>query len=237
MTPTCLAIWDTILTPLAAKRPDDALGSDDRTPAQRLHDAFEEAGRRLLATGELPDQAGLPCQLIITMTLTDLERRAGRATTHHGGTLSINDALKLAAQGKMLPADPRPRPAASSPTDGNADSPRTANARSSSPGIAAAPSPAAPAPQPNPKSTTPPTGPLGGKTDLDNLAIACGYHNAEAPKTRLANGHAQRHPTLATTNLAPRSSSHYATTSTTPNYSGRHSSSGCASGLSFGGGG
>ena len=22
----------------------------------------------------------------------------------------------------------------------------------------------------------------GGKTDLDNLAIACGYHNAEAPK-------------------------------------------------------
>jgi Domain of unknown function (DUF222) len=81
LTPSCLAIWEAILTPLAARRPDDALGPDDRTPAQRLHDAFEEAGRRLLATGGLPDHAGLPCQLIITMSLADLERRAGRATT------------------------------------------------------------------------------------------------------------------------------------------------------------
>src|SRR6185437_9093832 len=89
LTPTCQAIWDAILTPLAARRPDDALGPDDRTPGQRLHDAFEEAGRRLLKVGELPDHAGLPAQLIITVSLTDLERRAGRATTHHGGTLTV----------------------------------------------------------------------------------------------------------------------------------------------------
>jgi hypothetical protein len=89
---------------LAARRPDDALGPDDRTPGQCLHDAFEEAGRRLLTTGELPDHAGLPAQLVITLTLTDLERRAGRATTHHGGTLSVADALKLAADGETLPA-------------------------------------------------------------------------------------------------------------------------------------
>src|SRR6185437_15262090 len=57
LTPSCQAIWESILTPLAARRPDDALGPDDRTPGQRLHDAFEEAGRRLLATGELPDHA------------------------------------------------------------------------------------------------------------------------------------------------------------------------------------
>jgi Domain of unknown function (DUF222) len=104
LSPTCQAIWEAVLTPLAARRPDDALGPDQRTPAQRLHDAFEEAGRRLLGTGDLPDHAGLPCQLIITLSLTDLERRAGRATTHHGGTLTINDALRLAADGKMLPA-------------------------------------------------------------------------------------------------------------------------------------
>ena len=48
--PACQAIWDTILTPLAARRPDDALGPDDRSPSQRLHDAFEEAGRRLLGS-------------------------------------------------------------------------------------------------------------------------------------------------------------------------------------------
>src|SRR6185437_10331432 len=53
LTPACQAIWEAILTPLAARRSDDALGPDQRTPGQRMHDAFEEAGRRLLATGEL----------------------------------------------------------------------------------------------------------------------------------------------------------------------------------------
>ena len=97
LSPTCLAIWQAILTPLADRRPDDALGSDDRTFGQRWQDAFEEAGRRLLATKDLPDHAGLPCQLIVTMSLTDLERRAGRAihpprrhspSTRHSGSRS-----------------------------------------------------------------------------------------------------------------------------------------------------
>ena len=181
LTPTCLAIWDTILTPLAAKRPDDALGSDDRTPAQRLHDAFEEAGRRLLAAGELPDQAGLPCQLIVTMSLTDLERRAGRATTHHGGTLSINDALKLAAQGKVLPeilsdaggilAYGRERRLAANGQR------KVLFARDRGCTFPGCPRTAAQSEIHHATDWA-----LGGKTDLDNLAIACGYHNAEAPK-------------------------------------------------------
>jgi hypothetical protein len=32
LTPTCQAIWEAVLTPLAARRADDALGPDDRTP-------------------------------------------------------------------------------------------------------------------------------------------------------------------------------------------------------------
>ena len=170
-----------MLTPLAARRPDDALGPDQRTPGQRLHDAFEEAGRRLLATGELPDHAGLPAQLIITLTLTDLERRAGRATTHHGGSLSIDQALKLAADGEALPAildnaggilgyGRGKRLAATGQrkalfardrgcTFPNCD--RTAaNAEI--------------------HHTT--DWALGGPTDLNTLAIACGYHNNQAPK-------------------------------------------------------
>jgi len=103
LSPSYQAIWQTILTALAGCRPDDALGPDDRSIPQRWHDAFEEAGRRLLAAGDLPDTAGLPCQLVITMSLTDLERRAGRATTHHSGILSIDEALKLAADGQVLP--------------------------------------------------------------------------------------------------------------------------------------
>jgi hypothetical protein len=61
------------------------------------------AGRRLLASGRLPEHAGLPATLVITMTLADLEARAGVATTHTGGALSIGPALQLAAEAKTLP--------------------------------------------------------------------------------------------------------------------------------------
>jgi hypothetical protein len=181
LTPTCQAIWETILTPLAAKRPADALGEDERTPGQRLHDAFEEAGRRLLATGDLPDQAGLPCQLIITLSLTDLERRAGRATTHHGGTLAIDDALRLAADGGLLPAVLDD--AGGILAYGN-------TRRLASPGMRKAlfardrgctfPGCDRSAARSEIHHAT--DWALGGRTDIDNLAIACGYHNTEAPK-------------------------------------------------------
>jgi hypothetical protein len=181
LTPTCQAIWEAILTPLAARRPDDLLGPDDRTPGQRLHDAFEEAGRRLFKTGDLPDHAGLPAQLIITLTLTDLERRAGRATTHHGGTLSIDQALKLAADANVLPtvlsqagdvlAFGRGRRLASA---GQRKALFARDRGCTFPGCDRT------AAQSEIHHTT--DWARGGRTDLKDLAIACGYHNNEAPK-------------------------------------------------------
>ncbi|MFL6164451.1 MAG: DUF222 domain-containing protein [Jatrophihabitantaceae bacterium] len=191
LTPACQAIWEAVLTPLAAQRPADALGEDDRSPGQRLHDAFEEAGRRLLATGELPDHAGLPCQLIITLTLTDLERRAGRATTHHGGTLTIDDALRLAAEGNVLPAVL---------DDAGGILAYGRGRRLASPGQRKAlfardrgctfPGCARPAARSEIHHAT--DWAHGGHTDLDSMAIACGYHNNLAPQqgwqTVLLNG-------------------------------------------------
>jgi hypothetical protein len=181
LTPTCQAIWDAILTPLAARRPDDALGPDQRTPGQRLHDAFEEAGRRLLKTGDLPDHAGLPAQLIITLTLTDLERRAGRATTHHGGTLSVGQALRLAADGELLPTVL---------SDAGGVLAYGRGKRLAAPGQRKAlfardrgctfPNCDRTAAQSEIHHTT--DWALGGRTDLKDLAITCGYHNNEAPK-------------------------------------------------------
>jgi len=181
LSPSCQAIWEAILTPLAAARPDDALGPDDRTIPQRLHDAFEEAGRRLLATGDLPNHAGLPSQLIITMTLSDLERRAGRATTHHGGTLSIDEALRLAADGHVLPAIL---------TDAGGILAYGTGHRLATPGLRKAtfardrgctfPGCARTAAQSEIHHAT--DWALGGETNLDNLAIACAYHNNHAPK-------------------------------------------------------
>jgi hypothetical protein len=85
------------------ERPDTGHGPDDRGEPERLHDALEDAAKRLLCTGELPTTAGVATTLIITLTLDQLETRAGQATTIHGGTLSIDEALRLAAAGKALP--------------------------------------------------------------------------------------------------------------------------------------
>jgi hypothetical protein len=103
LTPACMALWETVLAPLTRKRPDDGCGPDTRTPGQRQHDAFEDAAKRLLMTGELPSTAGITTTLLISMTLDQLEARAGQATTQHGGTISINEALRIAAGGKALP--------------------------------------------------------------------------------------------------------------------------------------
>jgi hypothetical protein len=181
LSPSCQAIWEAILTPLAAARPDDALGPDDRSLPQRLHDAFEEAGRRLLATGDLPNHAGLPSQLIVTVSLTDLERRAGRATTHHGGTLSIAEALRLAADGKVLPAVLNDAGGILAYGTGRriaAIGQRKAvfarDRGCTFPGCART------AAQSEIHHAT--DWALGGETNLDNLAIACAYHNNHAPK-------------------------------------------------------
>ncbi|HJQ02562.1 MAG TPA: DUF222 domain-containing protein [Jatrophihabitans sp.] len=119
--------------------------------------------------------------LIITMTLTDLERRAGRATTHHGGTLSIDEALRLAAEGKMLPEIL---------TDTGGILAYGHGRRLASVGQRKAlfardrgctfPGCTRPAAQSEIHHTT--DWATGGRTDLSSMAIACGYHNNQAPK-------------------------------------------------------
>jgi uncharacterized protein DUF222 len=170
-----------VLTPLAAERPDDALRPDTRTQAQRMHDAFEEAGRRLLAAGKLPETAGLPSSLIVTIDLHDLESRIGSATTHHGGTLSVDEALRIAADGALIPAVlggtgeiidfGRGRRLASRGQR------RALFARDRGCTFPGCPKPAAESEVHHATEWV-----KGGRTDVGSLAIVCGYHNNEAPK-------------------------------------------------------
>src|SRR5262249_57373160 len=50
---------------------------DIRTAAQRRHDALEEACRRLIAIGMLPDRAGQPTQVQVQVTLSQLRDLPG----------------------------------------------------------------------------------------------------------------------------------------------------------------
>jgi hypothetical protein len=68
LTPECAAVVRTVLDALSA--PKDA--DDDRTHAQRYHDALEEALRRLIAADLLPERAGQPAKVWAHVSLTDL---------------------------------------------------------------------------------------------------------------------------------------------------------------------
>jgi hypothetical protein len=68
LTPECAAMVQAVLDALSA--PEGA--GDLRTRPQRYHDALEEAMRRLLASGLLPQRAGRPVKALVHISFADL---------------------------------------------------------------------------------------------------------------------------------------------------------------------
>ncbi|SIR89470.1 TIGR03618 family F420-dependent PPOX class oxidoreductase [Williamsia sterculiae] len=85
---------------------------DTRTAAQRNHDAFTLMLRTITESGVLGQHRGLPAQVIVTMTLDELEAETGIATTASGGHPPVRDALALAGTSRPLLAllDDKDRP-------------------------------------------------------------------------------------------------------------------------------
>jgi hypothetical protein len=75
LTPGCAAALSAVLDSLGKK----AGPEDIRTKRQRRHDALEEACRRLIASGCLPDRAGQPTQIMLHMSLDQLRGMPGAA--------------------------------------------------------------------------------------------------------------------------------------------------------------
>jgi hypothetical protein len=70
LTPQCATALQAVLDSLGKRRGPE----DERTKGQRLHDALEDACRRLIGSGCLPDRAGQPTQILLHM---DLDRLRG----------------------------------------------------------------------------------------------------------------------------------------------------------------
>jgi uncharacterized protein DUF222 len=68
LSPECTAVVAAVLDALSAPRGAE----DDRSHAQRYHDALEEACRRLVAAGLLPERAGQPVRVTGHIHLKDL---------------------------------------------------------------------------------------------------------------------------------------------------------------------
>jgi hypothetical protein len=73
LTPECAAVVGAVLDALSAP----AGAEDTRSHAQRYHDALQEAMRRLLTAGLLPERAGQPVKALVHVTLADLMRLDG----------------------------------------------------------------------------------------------------------------------------------------------------------------
>jgi hypothetical protein len=87
LTPRCAAALSAILEALGKKQ-----GAEDhRTLPQRYHDALEEACRRLIAAGGLPDRAGQPTQIQLHMTLDQLMRLTGGAGLDSSASGGVSD--------------------------------------------------------------------------------------------------------------------------------------------------
>jgi len=68
LSPECAAVVTAVLDALSAPRGAE----DDRNHGQRYHDALEEACRRLVAAGLLPERAGQPVRVTAYIHLADL---------------------------------------------------------------------------------------------------------------------------------------------------------------------
>ncbi|WP_102143426.1 HNH endonuclease signature motif containing protein [Mycobacterium hubeiense] len=75
----------------------EQIQNDTRTLAQRQHDALKALARNTLTSGELGQHNGLPCTIIVTTTLKELESGCGTALTAGGTRLPMADVIRLAA--------------------------------------------------------------------------------------------------------------------------------------------
>jgi hypothetical protein len=85
-------------TPCVDGTPSQAhLDNDQRSPAQRHHDALTAIGRSVLASGELGQHHGLPVTIIVSTTLQELHAGCGQAVTATGTLLPMPTVIKLAS--------------------------------------------------------------------------------------------------------------------------------------------
>jgi hypothetical protein len=78
----------------------EAARRDHRSAAQRNHDAVKLVLSSGIVADTLGGHRGMPVTTILTMSVEDVEREAGVATTATGGTVPVPDASVLAQRSR-----------------------------------------------------------------------------------------------------------------------------------------
>ena len=87
LTPECAEVLGRVLDALGAP----AGAEDTRTKDQRYHDALQEALRRLVAAGLLPERAGQPVRAWVHISLADLLRLEGSSALQERWTAQVRE--------------------------------------------------------------------------------------------------------------------------------------------------
>lgn len=190
ITRTVRAKLHAVLSSFAAPRPADGDHAvDPRTPAQRLHDALEEAADLLLRSGGLPASGGTPATVHL---IVDLDRLTDALGTHSsqassaravartalGDDLTLGELLDIAAEAELVPT----YCTAAEGIVGYGRTRRIAtkhqtNALIARDGGCSFPSCTAPPEWCQRHHVIP--WHRGGPTDLGNLTLLCGHHHRE----------------------------------------------------------
>ena len=85
LTPECAAVVGAVLDALSAP----AGAEDTRSQAQRYHDGLQEAMRRLVAAGLLPERAGQPVKAWVHISLADLLAMDGSSALQEEWTAGV----------------------------------------------------------------------------------------------------------------------------------------------------
>ena len=88
LTPECASVVRAVLDALSAP----AGAEDTRTYAQRYHDGLQEAMRRLVAAGLLPERAGQPVKVVAHISLADLMVLEGSSALQEEWTANVRAA-------------------------------------------------------------------------------------------------------------------------------------------------
>lgn len=178
LTPLAAATWTTVLDALSAPAPADDGAPDERTAAQRRHDALLDAGQRLLRSGTLPDAGGAPVTILVRVGAGDLADGRGYADTEHGNLLAVRELARNAGDGAVVPV--RLDAAGGIVSYGRTRrlaSPAQRRALTARDGGCSFPGCTIPASWCQTHHVV--AWADGGGTDLDNMTLLCGYHHRE----------------------------------------------------------
>ena len=105
LTAECAEALQSVLDNLAAPNPETDSVKDPRTAGQRRHDGLYEALLMVLRSEQLPTGGGVTTTMVFTMSAGQLLTGEGLATTGHGATVPVQQALNLLSESRILPVE------------------------------------------------------------------------------------------------------------------------------------